>query len=585
MASSSENKMSLTAGAARSIECAVKLAREHNLPSVGLPHLLIGLLTDESVAQELLHELRVTGELVLESELWQDTGEIPQANSVAPNCAVPRPESSVCELDSEVENVIARAKGIANRNRADEIGSIHLLCALAEVPSEVASYLQERGVNRDRLGLSITRFAPPMQVEFEIELEQMELDPSDEKARLESQPVLRKTRVFQEARTDVTPDAICSRANPGRAGVLRILDASANRAREGLRVVEDFCRFVWDDAFLCEQLKSVRHDLAAALVELGSPAWVAFRDTQQDVGTSISTAAEHVRGSGIDVVAASLKRIEEAFRSLEEYSKLVQDDRTDGIDGDCASDRRSDIAGARQTLPSARIEQLRYRIYTIEKAICARERSGRLLKQHSLYLLLTQKSCSLSVEDVLLGAIKGGVSIVQIREKDMSDRDLLAHARRARTLTRQHGVLLIMNDRPDLAVLCDADGVHVGQDELSVREARQIVGADSLVGVSTHSIEQARQAVLNGADYIGVGPVFPSRTKDFATFAGLDLVREVAGEISLPWFPIGGINLENAERVIEAGATRLAVSNCICSDEDPASVADRLCAAMRDRDA
>ena len=126
-----------------------------------------------------------------------------------------------------------------------------------------------------------------------------------------------------------------------------------------------------------------------------------------------------------------------------------------------------------------------------------------------------------------------------------------------------------MNDRPDLAVLAEADGVHIGQDELSVREARRIVGPHRLVGVSTHTIEQARQAVLDGADYLGVGPCFATSTKSFNQLAGLDFVRQVAAEITLPWFAIGGISPANITAVRAAGASRVAVSSAICSSPTP----------------
>jgi thiamine-phosphate pyrophosphorylase len=133
-----------------------------------------------------------------------------------------------------------------------------------------------------------------------------------------------------------------------------------------------------------------------------------------------------------------------------------------------------------------------------------------------------------------------------------------------------------MNDRPDLAVLTDADGVHVGQEELSVRDARRIVGPSRLVGVSTHTLEQARQAVLDGADYIGVGPVFPSTTKNFTKLAGLDFVRQVAAEITLPAYAIGGITLENLDQVLECGARRVAVSGVICRADNPSEPATEI---------
>jgi thiamine-phosphate pyrophosphorylase len=126
-----------------------------------------------------------------------------------------------------------------------------------------------------------------------------------------------------------------------------------------------------------------------------------------------------------------------------------------------------------------------------------------------------------------------------------------------------------MNDRPDLAVLAQADGVHLGQEELSVKDARRIVGPEMLIGVSTHSIKQARQAVLDGANYIGVGPTFPSTTKNFETFPGLDLLRAVATEIRLPAFAIGGITLENLPQVLATGIQRVAMSGAITGIENP----------------
>src|SRR5262249_54162956 len=154
-----------------------------------------------------------------------------------------------------------------------------------------------------------------------------------------------------------------------------------------------------------------------------------------------------------------------------------------------------------------------------------------------------------------------GVSVVQMREKKLPDRELIAWGRYVREWTADAGALFIMNDRPDIAVLTDADGVHVGQDELSVRDARRIVGPHRLIGVSTHTIEQARTAVLDGADYIGVGPVFPSTTKAFEEFAGLKLVREVATDLTLPAFAIGGITAQNIGEVVAAGSRRVAVSH------------------------
>src|SRR5262249_18089686 len=141
--------------------------------------------------------------------------------------------------------------------------------------------------------------------------------------------------------------------------------------------------------------------------------------------------------------------------------------------------------------------------------------------------------------------------------------------REVRGLTRRTGTLFIMNDRPDLALLAQADGVHLGQEDVSVAAARRILGTEALIGVSTHNIEQVCEAVRDGASYIGIGPVFPSATKALAQLPGLDFVREALAETTLPAFVIGGVTLENLPEVVSAGAGRVAVSQAICQADDP----------------
>jgi thiamine-phosphate pyrophosphorylase len=330
--------------------------------------------------------------------------------------------------------------------------------------------------------------------------------------------------------------------------VNRILDAAANRCREGLRVVEDFTRFVLNDAHLSGTLKNLRHELAAALESLPADRLLRSRDTPGDVGTAIDTAAERERLSPQHVARANAKRVEESLRTLEEYGKVV--------DAEFA----------------ARCERLRYRFYTVEQAILTTVSARVRLADCRLYLLVGSTPAAPSsrgAETLIRAALAGGVNAVQLREKNMSDRRLIDVAHRLREWTSDAGALFIVNDRPDVAALVQADGVHVGQDDLTVRQARQIVGPDRLVGVSTHTIEQARQAVLDAADYLGVGPTFPSQTKAFPHLAGLDFLRQVTAEITRPWFALGGITAENLPQVLAAGATRIAVSAAITTADDP----------------
>jgi thiamine-phosphate pyrophosphorylase len=170
--------------------------------------------------------------------------------------------------------------------------------------------------------------------------------------------------------------------------------------------------------------------------------------------------------------------------------------------------------------------------------------------------------------------------VLQLRDKSLPDRVLLARARLVRECTRGTGTLFIVNDRADLAHAAEADGVHLGQEELPVGDARRILGPDALIGVSTHSIEQARQAVLDGASYLGCGPTFPSETKRFEQFPGLALLRQVSAEITLPAFAIGGIQAGNLAAVRAAGMGRVAVSHGIINHPDPEQAARELAAGL-----
>jgi thiamine-phosphate pyrophosphorylase len=334
-----------------------------------------------------------------------------------------------------------------------------------------------------------------------------------------------------------------------RQDTARILDACANRAREGLRVVEDYCRFVLDDALLSRLCKELRHDLNAALRDESAEELLSAREAQLDVGATIKTEAEQSRSTLVEVVQANLKRVQEALRSLEEYGKL----------------RGPDLW--------ARLEQLRYRAYTLERSVVLGGPARQRLRQARLYVLLSAAQCKYSLQRTIEEAAAGGAAVIQLREKHLTDRDLLERARGVRRWTRQAGVLFIVNDRPDIARLVEADGVHLGQEDLSVRDAARILGPDALIGVSTHSLEQVRQAVLDGASYLGVGPVFPSATKDFAAFPGLAFVREALAETSLPAFAIGGVNLATLPQAAAAGVRCIAVSHAIAQAEDPRAVA------------
>lgn len=337
---------------------------------------------------------------------------------------------------------------------------------------------------------------------------------------------------------------------------LRVLDANANRAAEGLRVVEEFARFVLDDAFLAERLKQLRHRLAAAVACLPPLERLAARDTPGDVGTRISTPAESQRPTLDAIVAANFERVEQALRCLEEYAK-----------------------GFAPSLAVA-AESLRYDTYALAEPLRRCRDSRERLRAARLYVLIDGADDTARMVERVRPLIEAGVDVIQLRDKRLPDRALLQRAQALRLLTANTRTLLIVNDRPDIAALAAADGVHVGQDELPVKAVRRVLAPGQLVGVSTHDISQARAAVLDGADYLGCGPTFPSGTKSFEQFPGLAFLGEVAREIGLPAFAIGGIDSANVAQVLAAGVPRIAVSGAVWRAADPAAAARQLASQL-----
>lgn len=328
--------------------------------------------------------------------------------------------------------------------------------------------------------------------------------------------------------------------------IYRILDASANRASEGLRTLEEYARFVLEDRFLSGAAKELRHELQQTLEVVPLEQRLAARSVASDCGTAIVAAGEMDRSDLLAVVAAAAERTQQALRCLEEYLKPI-------------------------SIPAAsRLESLRYRTYTLATALLPLEQKAQRLAQAKLYLLLTADPDADRFAQRVERLYLAGVDIIQLRDKGASDATLYRLSQRGAALARQHNKLFIVNDRADIAAASGAQGVHVGQDELPVEAVRRIVGADAIVGVSTHDLEQVRAAVLDGADYIGCGPTFPSRTKTFGHFPGTAFLQVAAAETRLPAYAIGGIELGNLAATLASGIHGVAVANAIASASDPA---------------
>lgn len=340
--------------------------------------------------------------------------------------------------------------------------------------------------------------------------------------------------------------------NRGDAGldakVARLLDANLDRAREGLRVVEDWCRFGLDRDDLVITLKDWRQRLGA----LHREEYKQARSTETDSGAGLDHPAQLDRHRPDHVVAANCARVQEALRVLEEFA-------------------RNNTPSLAQTAAT-----IRYGLYDLEVTCLEATRAGR---RHSRLndaqvCLLTCPSTNLvpTVEQ----ALRSGVQMIQYREKTANDRQQLEQATTLAELCRRYGALFIVNDRIDLALAVNADGVHLGQDDLPTDVARRLIGTERLLGRSTHTLDEVRRADAEGCDYLGLGPAFSTSVKPEKAPIDLNLLTEATDVTHRPIFAIGGIDANNVPTLIEHGCRHIAVIGAIMKANDPAAASQAL---------
>lgn len=314
-------------------------------------------------------------------------------------------------------------------------------------------------------------------------------------------------------------------------GVYRIIDANMNRLLEGCRVIEDYCRFIEENHSKAETLKTIRHSITERLKSLPL---TYYRD-RNDVGRDISTRQELSRSSVNETLCANFMRIKEALRVLEEFAKI------------------------RDTELGMFFKTLRYQMYDLEQEILAQYRKVRLL-QFQLCFITSNPS---GVE----AAIQGGVDCIQFRDKHSTDREKIAKLEEIRTVTKRYNIPLIVNDRLDLCLLFEAEGLHLGQEDIPVSYARKILGQDKIVGVSTHSEHEVITAIQEKPDYISVGAIYPTRSKGRpVNVVGLELLDFAKQHTTIPIVAIGGINANNINSIISRGITKVAIMSAITAN-------------------
>ena len=337
----------------------------------------------------------------------------------------------------------------------------------------------------------------------------------------------------------------------------RIIDANFNRAREALRVIEEYCRFVLDHKSLCARTKQLRHALCSALSGLDNRQLLACRDTTGDVGTDLSVDQQLTRTSLESCLTAAAKRLPEALRALSELTQTF------------------DPALA------ARVEQIRYQAYTLEKDIAVIGLPLVKYRRVRLYVLVTS-----DVRDDVLRltdqCARAGADCIQWRGKHLCDKKRVEIGRDFVSVCRESEVVSIINDRVDIAVATGADGVHLGRDDLPVREARALQAAPLIIGRTTHNLQELAEACEEQPTYVALGPAFATPTKPDLQTAGLDYIRAGLQAIKgqdLGHVAIGGITHANLDQVLDTGATTIAVCAAVTQAADPAEA----CRCLKER--
>jgi thiamine-phosphate pyrophosphorylase len=344
-----------------------------------------------------------------------------------------------------------------------------------------------------------------------------------------------------------------------------MIDANLNRSSEGLRVLEDVARFVLNDAEISQRLRTLRHGLARETQSL-NVGLLSQRDSEHDVGRlhprdkEPTTEVTSLQGL-LDLVTANAKRVEESLRVIEELAKLPE---------------------MNSMLNSAGFEQTRFVLYTLERDLISKiSRRHKVKRIAGLYVILDrQLLAGRDALEIASQIIEGGARVIQLRDKQSKKGELLLVAQKLKELCGQAGILFVMNDYLDLALAADADGLHIGQEDLPLPAVRRQLPIDKIVGCSVTTPVQATKAQNEGADYIAVGSMFPTTTKKEAIVVGVDMLKELKRVVSVPLVAIGGINQNNVGEVVAAGADAVAVISAVMGEKDVREAVQKLVAKM-----
>jgi thiamine-phosphate pyrophosphorylase len=314
----------------------------------------------------------------------------------------------------------------------------------------------------------------------------------------------------------------------------RILDANLNRLNESLKLIEDITRFVIEDRRLLTEVRRVRTRYLTVKKSLPLLKLVQYRDSRQDPGAGKGFDTNTRRGM-IDTALSNFTRAKESARIIEEILKSVYPEL------------------------SSEVKQVRFAVYDMEKSALLYFQK---VFDPRIYVLLdnafVRKSRLGQITEILR---KNGATMIQLRITSLSDRQFLDYARVIRKILKHDDIKFIINNRVDIALACNADGVHLGQNDLPVAVCRSQLGKAGIIGISAHNISEAKKAEKQGADYLGVGSIFKTLTKTDARVCGLHRLKAICRSVSIPVVGIGGINRGNYRQVLKHGASGIALAS------------------------
>ncbi len=323
--------------------------------------------------------------------------------------------------------------------------------------------------------------------------------------------------------------------------IYQIIDANLDRAREGLRVLEDWARFGLGRNDFVVKIKNYRQILGKNHLEV----YKESRNYIEDKCKGLTHQEQLNRKTSEQIIHSNSARVQEALRVIEEFSRL-------------GNHKLSKIAS-----------EIRYQIYTLEIDLLSLSRfrkSEEILKENDLYVITDKKENLLEIIEEILIA---GVKIIQHRFKTGTDKDHLQEAIRIKNLCKRYNSLLIINDRVDIALASNADGIHLGQDDLDLKTARKLLGYSKIIGISANNEFDISNALKEGCDYIGIGPVFETSTKKNKKPIGIKEIKSLTKDLNIPWFAIGGITKSNISYLKSHGFKKVALVSQLMNSEDP----------------